>query len=166
MVLQRWDPFSELRQLQETMNRLWRGFGFSSGGDGETETWSIPIDVYQEGDNFVVCASMPGVNPDNIKVSIEDNVLTIRAHTAPQYEHGDGERNFPMRERRTGSFYRAIRLPDSVDTDKAHPGYEHGVLTIIIPKAESKKAKRLPVNVGSKVLEADEQKREAVGAHS
>lgn len=71
-----------------------------------------------------------------------------------------------MCERRTGSFYRALRLPDSLDTDKAHPVYEHGVLTITIPKAESKRAKHLTVNVGSKVLEAEEQKREAVGAYS
>lgn len=148
MVLQRWDPFNELRQMQETMNRLWRGFS-PSADSLEMETWTIPLDVVRDGDNFVVRASMPGVNPDDIKVSIEDNVLTIRSQTMSEYEHKEG--NYLMRERRTGAFHRALRLPDTVDTDKAHPLYEHGVLTITIPKAEAKKAKHLTISVGKAV---------------
>ena len=78
MTLQRWDPFNELRRMQETMNHLWRGFGTSTTEGQEMETWAVPLDVVQQGDNFVIRASLPGVNPDNIDVSIEDNVLTIR----------------------------------------------------------------------------------------
>jgi HSP20 family protein len=151
MVLQRWDPFNELRQMQNTMNRLWRGFGGGTEAQ-EMETWAVPLDVLQEGDNFIVRASIPGVNPDDIQVSIEDNVLTIRAQSAYESEHKEG--NYLMRERRTGSFHRALRLPDTVDTDQAHPFYEHGVLTITIPKAEAKKAKQLKVSVGGRELES------------
>ena len=155
MTLQRWDPFNELRRMQETMNNLWRGFGAGTTAgttEGqEMETWAVPLDVVQQGDNVVIRASMPGVNPDNIDVSIEDNVLTIRGESAHESEHKEG--NYLMRERRSGSFYRALRLPDTVDTDQAHPSYEHGVLTITIPKAESKKAKQLKVSVGGRELE-------------
>ena len=151
MTLQRWDPFNELRRMQETMNHLWRGFGTGTTEGQEMETWAVPLDVVQHGDNFVIHASLPGVNPDNIDVSIEDNVLTIRGQSAHESEHKEG--NYLMRERRSGSFYRALRLPDTVDTDQAQPHYEHGVLTIAIPKAESKKAKQLKVSVGGRELE-------------
>ena len=151
MTLQRWDPFNELRSMQETMNHLWRSFGAGTTEGQEMETWAVPLDVVQQEDNFVIRASLPGVNPDNIDVSIEDNVLTNRGQSAHESEHKEG--NYLMQERRSGSFYRALRLPDTVDTDQAQPHYEHGVLTITIPKAESKKAKQLKVSVGGRELE-------------
>ena len=142
MVLRRWEPFRELRTMEDTINRLWRGYG------GETahpvvEGWSVPLDVVREGDNILVHASLPGVDPDNIDVSIEDNVLTIKAATHSEAEREEGE--FLMRERRSGSFHRALRLPDTVDTEKIQPGYKNGVLTITVPKAEAKKAKQFKV---------------------
>jgi HSP20 family protein len=151
MVLQRWAPFNELRHMQNTMNRLWQGFGAGTTEAQEMETWAVPLDVLQEGDNFVIRASMPGVKPDDITVSSEDNVLTIRGQSEYESEHKEG--NYLMRERRTGSFHRALRLPDTVDTDQAQPFYEQGVLTITIPKAESKKAKQLQISVGGRELD-------------
>jgi len=145
MLLQRWDPFNELRQMQDTMNRLWRGFTPSTF-DHEMESWSVPLDVVQEGDNIIVQASLPGVNPEDIQVTIEENVLTIKGQTKTEREQTDGD--YLMRERRTGSFHRSLRLPDTVDTAKAEPYYEHGVLTVTIPKAEAKKAKQLTIKVG------------------
>ena len=141
MVLRRWEPFRDLRTMEDTINRMWRGFGGHEGS--EVEGWSVPLDVVREGDNILVHASIPGVDPDNIDVSVEDNVLTIRAATHEDVEHKEGE--YLMRERRSGSFHRALRLPDTVDTEKIQPGYRNGVLTISIPKAEAKKAKRLKV---------------------
>jgi HSP20 family protein len=101
MVLRRWDPFTELRQMQENMNHLWQSFSPTTDNGSEMERWSIPLDVCQEGDSMVVYASMPGVNPDDIDISIEDNVLTIRGQTKAEYEGHNG--NYLMRERRTGS---------------------------------------------------------------
>lgn len=154
MTMQRWDPWSEFRQLQERMNRLWRGFGPSAEGE-EMETWSVPLDVMQQGDNFVVHASMPGVKPDDIKISVEDNVLTIRGQTASEFERKQG--NYLMRERRSGSFHRALRLPDTVDIDQAQTSYENGVLTVTIPRIESKKARELKISFGSRTLEGQRQ---------
>ena len=139
-------PFGELRQMQDNMDRMWRRFGSFNQDEGNGfEAWAAPLDVVADGDDFVVRASMPGVAPENIQVSIEDNVLTVRGETASHFESAEG--NYLMRERRSGSFHRSLRLPDTVDQDKADPRFEHGVLTITLPKAEAKRAKQFPVQV-------------------
>ena len=156
-MLQRRGPFGELRQMQDNMDRIWRRFGGSHGGfngfnhgfnqeeNNGFEAWAAPLDVVADGEDFVVRASMPGVSPDNIHVSIEDNVLTIRGETASHFENTEG--SYLMRERRSGSFHRALRLPDTVDQDRAEPRYEHGVLTVTLPKAEAKRARQFEVKV-------------------
>ncbi len=156
-MIQRWDPFSDLRQVQDTMDRMWRRLGTDGqepAGTTGIEAWAVPLDVIQRGDATVVRASMPGVSPEDIEVSIEDDVLTIRGQTAEEYT---GEQDaFLMRERRSGSFHRALRLPDPLDPDAVEPHYDHGVLTITIPKAEAKRARQLRVRVGAApILEAD-----------
>ena len=148
-MIQRFDPFGDLRQIQHTMDRMWRRFGNGSDHPSDTphiEAWAVPLDVVQKEDNTVIRASMPGVSPDNIHVSIEDNVLTLKGTTSEEHQEEDGA--FLMRERRSGSFHRALRLPDSVDADKAEPHYQNGVLTITIPKAEAKRARQLQIHVG------------------
>ena len=145
MTLRHWDPFADFRRMDEAMNRLWRGFP-RPGTDGETaEGWVVPMDVLMEGENVLVQASLPGVDPKDIQVTIEDGVLTIRGKTAEEREHRNG---YMLRERRTGSFYRSIRLPDSVDAEKAEPTYENGVISIAFPKLEAKKAKQLEIKLG------------------
>ena len=154
-MMQRRTPFNELRQMQDNMDRMWRRFGsFNHEDSSGMEAWAAPLDVVADGDDFVVRASLPGVSPDNIQVSIEDNVLTIRGETASHFENTEG--NYLMRERRSGSFHRSLRLPDTVDQDKAEPRYEHGVLSINLPKAEAKKAKQFDVKVveGPAAIEA------------
>ncbi len=149
MMLQRrnpFTPFGELGQMQESMERMRRRFGTPNHDEGQVlEAWAAPLDVVADGDDYVVRASLPGVAPDNIQVAIEDNVLTIRGETAAHYENTDG--SYLVRERRSGSFHRSLRLPDTVDQTKVEPCYEHGVLTITLPKAEAKKAKQFEVMV-------------------
>ena len=147
MVVRRWDPFVELRRMQENMDHLWRGFSQPTSGSGEMEGWAIPLDVVQDGDNIVVHASVPGVDPSNLNVTIENDVLTIRGETASESERQNG--NYLMRERHTGSFHRSLRLPDTLDVEKAQSNYDHGVLTISFPKVEAKQARQLAINVGS-----------------
>ena len=103
--------------------------------------------MVQKGDDFFVFASLPGVKPEDLDVFIEDNVLTIKAQTHEPEASDDWK--FLMRERRVGSFHRALRLPDTIDNDKVEPHFENGILTITIPKAEAKKARKLTVQIGS-----------------
>lgn len=144
MVIQRWDPFRDLRQMDETMNRLWRGYGNAPAG---TEDWNISLDVVQRPDEIVVKASIPGVKPETIDLAIEDNILTIRAEKKPDFE--DEQSIYLIQERPTGSFYRALRLPETVDANKIQSTCENGVLTITLPKAEEKKKKQLKIQIVS-----------------
>ena len=145
MTMQRWDPFNELRQVQDTMNRIWRGYQAPSDSGG-FEAWAVPLDVVRKGDDIEVLASVPGVDPDNIQITVENDVLTISGQTESENKTSEGD--FLMRERRSGSFHRALRLPDTVDVERAETGYENGVVTISFPKLESKKAKKLSLTVG------------------
>lgn len=145
MLLQRWDPFFDFRRRHYNTDRGWRGFPQTVDG-GESKRWSIPLDAVEEDDKLVVRASLPGIDPDEIKVTIEDGVLSIDGETKVDEERKEG--NYLIRERRSGSFHRALRLPDTVDVDQAETNYDEGVLTVAFPKAESKRAKQLTVTSG------------------
>lgn len=140
MVLQLLDPYGELRRIDKAMDRVWRGF-VDYGRN--TEAWSIPLDVEQDGDTLVVTASLPGAKPEDIKVTIEDGVLAIRAQTAVKTERKEG--GYLRKERRAGLFHRALRLPDTVDQESVDSRYENGVLRIALPRVEAKKAKQIEV---------------------
>jgi HSP20 family protein len=135
---------SELRRMEEMMNRLWRGSGGLRESEG-VEGWSLAVDVVQEGDNIVVRASGPGIKPEDIQVTIDEGVLTIKGETSTESE--TKQANYLLRERRSGSFYRSLRLPDTVDPEKAQSRYDHGVLTLTFPKLESKKARQIKIEV-------------------
>ena len=152
MVLTRWDPLHEIRRAHRLANRRWAGFPTFSTGAGfvdsaERQDWSIPLDIVRDGENITVEASLPGVQPDDIDVTIEAGVLTIKADTKVEEERKDG--GYVVRERRAGSFHRSLRLPEQVDADKVEPRFENGILTITLPVAESKKAKHLKVASGT-----------------
>lgn len=147
MVMRRWEPFNELRRMQDAIDHFWRGFAPPPPGSPELESWAIPLDVVQAGDEIIVHATLPGVNPADISVAIDDDVLIIRGQTAGEQERTEG--NYLMRERHTGRFHRALRLPDTLDTEKAQPRYDNGVLTIAFPKVAAKQARQLPVQVGN-----------------
>ncbi len=140
MAIERWSPFSDIRRFDEVFNRLWRG---ANGLQETSEAWSIPLDVTRAGDEVVVKASLPGVKKEDVDVTIEDNVLTIRAELASEGEKE--EAGYLLRERRAGSFYRAVRLPETVDSENATSSYGDGVLTINLPKLEEKKARKLAI---------------------
>jgi HSP20 family protein len=157
MVLQRFDPFHDLRNMEETMNRLWRGIGEAATAREGLENWNIAIDVVQKPEEIVVNASLPGVKPEDIDVTIEDNVLTLKA--ARQAEHREEDARYLVQERSYGRYYRALRLPDTVDVNKVKSAYDNGVLSISLPKAEEKKPKQIKVNVGAKEIEAGTSKK-------
>lgn len=152
MVLTRWDPLYEMRRAHRLANRRFVGFPafFSSSHHSEgaeRREWSIPLDIVRDGDVVTVTASLPGVQAEDIDVTIEGGVLTIKAGTNVEEDREDG--GYVVRERQAGSFHRSLRLSENVDIDKVEPRYENGVLTITLPVAESKKAKHLMVAVGA-----------------
>lgn len=142
-MLQRLSPFGSMRRYEDAVDRLWRNWGLPTMEHTEMETWTMPLDVIREDDKMVVKASVPGIKKEEIKVGIEDNVLTIRGETKETKEEQRGD--YMMRERCTGSFYRSVRLPDSADADRAESSLEDGVLTVEIPMKESAKPKQIEV---------------------
>ncbi len=148
MVLRHWDPFHDLRRMHGELNRYRNGLP-AWDGPREPDTWAIPVDVVREGEEIVVHASLPGVDPDDIEVSVEDSILTIKGSTKVSGETEEGkEVDYLVKERRTGSFRRTLRLPKTADTDKARRHYDNGVLTVSFPRLESKKVKRIKVSTG------------------
>ena len=144
MVIQRWDPFADIRRMDRVFSRLLDERGRKIGYDDAP--WSIPVDVTQEGDDIVVRASAPGLKPEDISVTLEDGLLTIKGEVLSESEVSESA--YLLRERRLGRFRRSLRLPDTADADKAQSSYENGVLTIAVPKQEARKARRLEIKTG------------------
>jgi HSP20 family protein len=149
----RWDPFAEMASLRQTVDRLfdearpWRVFG----GNGSGSAGYFPVDVYETNDDVVVKASLPGVKPDDIDISVTGQLLTLKAEA--REEHEDKGRNWYRRERSTGTYLRQFTLPTEVDAEKAQANFEHGVLELRLPKAESMKPKQIKVQTGQPMIE-------------
>ncbi len=130
MTTKLWNPLQEMRMMENLANRLWQSNDYSS-----CEDWNISLDVMKKGDTFAVAASLPGIDAKDIDVSIEDNVLTIRAERKDPAAD-DKEITYLVNERPVGSFYRALRLPDTIDTSKIKSSYKDGVPMITLPTAD------------------------------
>ena len=140
MVLTRWDPLFGIRRARQTATR-------GLYADPERNDRPTPLDIVRDGDNVSVTADLPGVKPEDIVITIERGVLSIKAETKVEERREDSA--YVVRERSTGSFRRSLRLSDYVDTENVEPRYENGVLTITLPVAESQKTKHLKVSSGA-----------------
>ena len=152
MVLTRWEPISDLRSMQADMNRLWRHWPrqFYARPVSWREDGHLAVDVYQDKDNLVVRAAVPGVKPEDMDITLADGTLTISGERKSEGEVKDEDYIRP--EYRTGSFTRSLALPRGLDTGKAEASYDNGILTVTIPKSEESKHKSLKINV--KAVEA------------
>lgn len=148
MSLTRWDPFREMVSLRDAMDRLFeesfvRPSGRSSFGTNGGLT--VPVDMYETDDSLVVSASVPGLQPEDVDISISGNTLTIKGEFRSEQE---GERgNVHFQERRYGKFQRALGLPANVNADEVEATFDDGILKITLPKAEEAKPKQIPVTV-------------------
>jgi HSP20 family protein len=144
MSLDRWEPLRDMMSLRDTMERLIQeNFGRPAGSILPALRGAVPLDVIEKGDSFEVRASLPGIKPEDVNISVQGETLTIRGETTGEHEHK--EENWILRERRSGSFYRSVTLPAPLDADRANARFEQGVLVLTIPKAETAKAKQIPV---------------------
>ncbi len=144
-TLTRWEPLRELQTMRTMMDRLFDEpfFGAPLLWSQRSEGFPVPLDVIEEEDQYIVKASMPGVNPDDTDITLTDNVLTIKGQT--QKESETKESNYHVRERHYGSFMRHVTLPTAVNADEVEATFEHGVLTLRLPKTEAVKPKRIAI---------------------
>jgi HSP20 family protein len=149
----RWNPVREAAELMNEFDRaleyplLRQRWGMPLRTNEIVGSWNLALDVAEKGDVFTVKASLPGISPDDLNVTLEDNVLTIQGEV--KEDETIEESNYHIRERRTGSFSRSVRFPVPVESDKVEAEFENGVLTLSIPKAEAVKPKRIAVKANS-----------------
>jgi HSP20 family protein len=146
MSLVRWDPFADLMDVQRTFDRFFDG-GMGrpltlNRGDGGS-LWST--DIYQTDEQVVVKMALPGVKPEDVHISLVGRTLTVAGESKADEEPKG--RSYLQREHRYGRFSRTLSLPVPVDSDKADAVFEHGILTLTLPKAESVRPKHRPRSV-------------------
>lgn len=139
----RWDPFREMMQLRRSVDRMIDEASLTGAGWDEPMRWALPVDVIEDEDAYVLKASLPGVKPDDINITYDNRVLTLSA----EYQADEEKKNerYLLRERRFGSFSRSITLSNQVDSTKIEASFEHGVLTLRLPKSEEVKPRRIPI---------------------
>ena len=144
-MLTRWEPFREMRRMHDMLDRVMdESLTHKGSGNGNWFEGLAPIDLYQTDDEVVIEASMPGVQPDDIDISVTGDTLTMRGEVREEKDV-EGERDYQLRERRYRRFARSLTLPSTVDADQAEAEIEHGILTLRIPKAEQAKPKQISV---------------------
>lgn len=141
----RWDPFRDLVSIQDELNRLFnRTFGsLEPLRPSAVGSWMPPMDVYETQDKLVAKVELPGIDPEDVEVSVEDGTLTISGKR--EFSSEVKEENYHRIERRYGAFSRAITLPPTVDTDKVEARFDKGVLTVEVAKTEKAKPKKIKV---------------------
>ncbi|MCL5026338.1 MAG: Hsp20/alpha crystallin family protein [Chloroflexi bacterium] len=145
MAIRRWEPFSDLMSLREAMDRLFEESFVRPTRIMPSVEYAriVPVDMYQTPNEIVVKASLPGIKPEDVDISVIGDTLTIKGQTKSTEEVK--EENFIRRELRYGAFEREMTLPASVQAEKAEASFENGVLTLKIPKAEEAKPKQIKV---------------------
>ena len=147
--IRRWDPFNEMLSLRDAVSQLFEESYVNPARGSNTSTLALPLDVSETQDAFVVDAVVPGLTPEDLDITIQDNVLTIRGETRKQQSSNDKQTNVHVVERRYGRFSRSLGLPTPVQADQVQATLEHGVLHLEIPKAEQIKPRKITVNSGS-----------------
>jgi len=140
MSLIKWDPFRELNALSE-------GVGGFMGGNWDralsTTAWNPSVDIFENDNEVVIKAELPGMDAKNIEVSLENNVLTLKGER--RFEKGAKEENYHRVEREYGVFSRSFSLPAAINGDKVTAEYKDGILKVLLPKKEEIKPKPIKI---------------------
>jgi len=153
MSLVRWNPARELATwpsdlfgIQREMNRMFDGFFHGTQDeDYSISSWTPAVDIAEHDDEYKVKVELPGVNKEDVKITLESNILTIRGEKKQEKE--TKKENYHRIERSYGSFQRSFTLPTSVKSDKIDAIYKDGILSVSLPKAEEAKPKQIEVKV-------------------
>lgn len=149
MSLMRFDPERELLSLRDAMSRLMEESFVLPSMLGEIKgtgrAWGLAVDMFETDDHLVVKASAPGVKPENLDVTVKGETLTIKGETKEEQEKKEGQ--YYYHERRQGAFSRSLTLPFPIQSEKVEATFEHGVLTLTLPKAEEIKPRSIKVAI-------------------
>jgi len=151
-TMNRWDLSRGSTTLQEQLNRVFGNVLERAGDESNLTPWAPAVDIFETEHELVVKADLPDVNPQDLDIHVENNILTIRGER--KFENQEKEENYLRIERAYGSFSRTFSLANTVNSDAIKADYKNGVLTLSIPKREEAKPKQIKVNVGAPALVA------------
>ena len=145
-----------MTSLTSTLDRMWTlnraldhalnaGFGTSR----TPQLWVPAMDVAEKADAYLINVELPGVEPSQVEINFEQNVLTIRGTKPSSFDGSNGEYRVFTAERVSGEFERSVRLPDFVDSDRIEASYAHGLLRILVPKAQAAQPRRIEIKPGT-----------------
>jgi HSP20 family protein len=166
-TMTRWDPFQDLRSAQDEMAQMGQmspmlahALGLHAQQQGSATAtataWAPALDISERKDAYLVTVELPGVEADDLEITLEDGLLTIQGER--HFAQDSSEQQFHRVERRYGAFRRSITLPAQVQAEQIEATFEDGVLQIVVPKAEEAKAKRIQVRPGpAKILDASSE---------
>ncbi|KTD04975.1 Hsp20/alpha crystallin family protein [Fluoribacter gormanii] len=144
MSIVRRDYFPVYNEIGSILDGFFKGQQ-SDSSIVDTSTWTPPVDIKEEKERFLVLADLPGVNKDDIQISLEHNILTLRG--VRHFEKTESKNEYTRMERSQGQFYRRFSLPQTVDDTKISAKYRHGVLEISIPKKDMAVEKKIDITV-------------------
>ena len=148
MALVRWRPFEDLLNMHDELSRFFDDFfgeRLPARQSKEGASWIPRVDISENDDEIIVHADIPGMEKDNIKITLTDNVLSISGEK--KIERDEKKANYHRVERVFGSFQRSFYIPTNVDASKISASYKNGVLEVKLPKKEEAKPKEIPVKV-------------------
>jgi HSP20 family protein len=148
MAMVRWEPFRDLISLQERMNRMFdESYRSRTGSEDDWAlggSWAPPVDIYERDGNIVLKAELAGLDPKDVDIRVENNVLTLRGER--RFENEVKRENFHRVERSYGTFTRSFTLPSVVDTERIKADFKDGVLQVTLPTKEEAKPKQIAIN--------------------
>ena len=154
------DPFFELTSLQDRVNQLLgQAFGGFEGLPLATQEFLPPVDILEQEQNLILTAEIPGVKPEDLKIVLENNVLTISGER--KFEEEEVKENFLRMERRYGRFTRSFTLPVGLDVEHVVAAFENGVLTLTLPKRAEFKPKQINIGVTKAIPPAKAKEKAA-----
>jgi HSP20 family protein len=140
------DPFRELIELQQNINRLFdESFGAKAGESAALSAWTPPVDIFEDEGSFVLLLDLPGVSRDDIKVNLSENVLSVSGER--RFEDEAGRDKYHRIERSYGQFFRSFTLPPNVDTEAMRAESKDGVLRLTLPKKREARPRQIEVKV-------------------
>ena len=152
-TINRWEqPFRGATALQEQINRVFGDVVGRTDEESNLTPWAPEVDIYETENELVVKADLPDVNPQDLDIRVENNILTIRGER--KFENKVNEENYLRVERAYGSFSRSFSLANSVNSEGIKADYQNGVLTLSIPKREEAKPKQIKVSVNAPAMAA------------
>lgn len=147
MAIVRWEPFRDILNSQRELDRLFKEAFHPIFGEGDlsTRTWAPPVDIYENENNIVLKAELPGVEPKDVEIKVEDNTLYLKGER--KFEKETKEENYHRVERTYGSFARSFTLPNSINAEQVKAEYKDGLLTLTLPKREEAKPRTIKIDV-------------------